>query len=183
VWGKASVRKKGKCVRKKTTRRCSCKARIKLRKVYAKDGSLCCVVIDFVNHNHNHNFLPSPSRTKNFHCNWELDPAYLEYIGSMQASRVPEHCLMDHMAELHDGVENVMLTREDLANMWVPPPHPYSYFCAILECSSCWNVVHLWFQKGLYVCRRRFICCFKIFFGTCMILQTKFLCMLFFCYG
>jgi hypothetical protein len=109
--------KKGKRVRKETTRRCGCKAGIKLKKVYAEDGSLCCVVIDFVNHNHNHNFLPSPSGTKNFHCNRELDPTYLEYIGSMQASRVPEHCLMDHMAELHDGAENVLLTRKDLANM------------------------------------------------------------------
>lgn len=99
--------KNGKRVRKKTTKRVGCKAGLKLRKVYADDGTLCNVVIDLANLNHNHNFLPSQSGTKNFHCNRQLDPTYLEYIGRLQASRVPDHCLMDHMAELHDGAELV----------------------------------------------------------------------------
>lgn len=74
-------------------------------------------MIDLANLWHNHDFLPSPSTAQNFHCNKEKDETYLAYIASLQAARVPEHCILDHMADMHDGAENVQLTRKDLANM------------------------------------------------------------------
>lgn len=116
--GKCKPKLKGdKRVRKKTSKRVGCKAGIKLRKVFAEDGSLQCVVIDLVNHCHNHPLLPSPSVTKNFHCNKETDPTYMEYIAGMQESRVQTHCILDHMANIHGGAEHVPLTEKDLENM------------------------------------------------------------------
>jgi hypothetical protein len=113
--GKCKFHKEnGKRVRKKTTKRTGCLAGLKLRKVYGDDKRLWCVVIDLANLSHNHNFLPSPSAAKNFHCNKALDPTYREFIGSMHDSRVPSHCVMDMMAEMHDGPENVPLTRTDI---------------------------------------------------------------------
>lgn len=110
-------KKDGKPKRNRTTKRVRCLAGLKLRKIYGDDGRMCCVVIDVANLNHNHEFLPSPSGVKNFHCNKELDPTYREFIGVMQDSRVPNHCVMDMMAEMHNGPENVPLTRKDLENM------------------------------------------------------------------
>jgi hypothetical protein len=116
--GKCKFHKEGgKRVRKKTTKRTGCLARLKLKKVYGDDRKLWCVVIELANLNHNHNFLPSPSATKNFHCNKALDPTYREFIGSMHDSRVPSHCVMDMMAEMHDGPQNVPLTQMDIKNM------------------------------------------------------------------
>jgi len=109
--------KKGKRVRKKTSKRTGCKAGIKLRKVFSEDGTLQCVVVDHVNHTHNHKLLPSPCATKNFHCNKENDPTYMEYIGGLQASRVHTHTILDHMADIHGGAEHVPLTQKDLENM------------------------------------------------------------------
>lgn len=86
---------------------------------YGEDKRLWCVVIDLANLSHNHNFLPSPSTGKNFHCNKALDPTYREFIGSMHDSRVPSHCVVDMLAQLHDGLENVPLTWTDIKNMYV----------------------------------------------------------------
>jgi hypothetical protein len=116
--GKCKFHKEGVLrVRKKTTKRVGCLAGLKLKKVYGVDGKLCSVVVDVARLSHNHDFLPSPSAAKNFHCNKALDPTYREFIGAMQDSRVPNHCVMDIMAEMHDGPENVPLTRRDLENM------------------------------------------------------------------
>lgn len=116
--GKCKFHKPGeRRVRKKTTKRVGCLAGLKLRKVYDGNGRLFCVVIDVANLFHNHTFLKSPSATKNFHCNKEFDPNYREFIGQMQDSRVPTHCVLDLMSNLHAGPENVPLTRKDLENM------------------------------------------------------------------
>ncbi|WVZ64501.1 hypothetical protein U9M48_014004 [Paspalum notatum var. saurae] len=34
----------------------------------------------------------------------------MEFIGAMQDSRVPQHCIMDYVSEMHGGPENVLVT-------------------------------------------------------------------------
>jgi hypothetical protein len=35
----------------------------------------------------------------------------------MQESRIPQHCIMDFVLEMHGGPENVPLTTQDMINM------------------------------------------------------------------
>jgi hypothetical protein len=35
----------------------------------------------------------------------------------MQESRIPQHCIMDFVSEMHGGPENVPITAKDIANL------------------------------------------------------------------
>jgi len=38
----------------------------------------------------------------------------MEFIGAMQDSRIPNHCIMDYVSEMHGGPENVPVTSQDM---------------------------------------------------------------------
>jgi hypothetical protein len=38
-------------------------------------------------------------------------------LGAMQESRIPQHCIIDFVSEMHGGPENVPLTTQDMINM------------------------------------------------------------------
>ena len=46
-----------------------------------------------------------------------LTPEYMEFLSSMQQSRIPQHCIMDFVSEMHGGPENVPITAKDIANL------------------------------------------------------------------
>lgn len=107
-------------VRKKGTRRTGCNAGIKLKKIlHEDDRRLLAVSIDLVNLDHNHAFLQSNAATNHFHCHKQREPEMLEFVGAMQDSRVPHHCILDMMSEMHDGTENMPMTLKDIQNMYV----------------------------------------------------------------
>lgn len=103
--------------RKKTTKRCECNAAMRLKKVLGPDGKIDSYIVDYVNLHHNHQFLPSPTTTQQFHCNKQRDSPMIELIGAMQDSRCPHHCIVDMVANLHDGSDNIPMTQKDIENM------------------------------------------------------------------
>jgi hypothetical protein len=65
-------------------------------------------------------FTPPPSRRlsdteKNqLQFNKTHDPEYMEFISSMQESRILRHCIMDYVSEMHGGPESVPITAHDM---------------------------------------------------------------------
>jgi hypothetical protein len=101
--------------RKKMTKRNMCKAAILLKKVRDQSGSIVSYTTDYVNLNHNHKLLPSQS--KQFECNKQLNSLMVEFIGAMQGSRSPRHCIVDMVSNMHDGPECIPMTHKDITNM------------------------------------------------------------------
>jgi hypothetical protein len=42
---------------------------------------------------------------------------YMEFLSAMQESRIPQHCIMDFVTEMHGGPENVPITVQDMSNL------------------------------------------------------------------
>jgi len=106
-------------VRKTTSMRTQCKAGMKLKKIYddAKE-KVVSVRVDLINFEHNHEFIKRDSEKDHLQCNKTHDPEYMEFLGAMQDSRVPQHCIMDFVSEMHGGPENVPVTAQDLSNLY-----------------------------------------------------------------
>jgi hypothetical protein len=45
------------------------------------------------------------------------DPEYMEFISSMQESRISQHCIMDYVSEMHSGPESVPVITQDMYNL------------------------------------------------------------------
>ncbi|WVZ93382.1 hypothetical protein U9M48_039365 [Paspalum notatum var. saurae] len=73
-----------------SSKRTECKAGMKLKKIYDDDRKNVIMT---------------------------HDPGYMEFIGAMQDSRVPQHCIMDYVSEMHGGEENVPVTAQDVKNL------------------------------------------------------------------
>lgn len=116
--GSCTFHKKGEDrKRNKTTKRVSCKCGMKMKMIRDEEGNVSSYVVVYVKLHHNHTFLPSPSATAQFHCNKRRDSPMVEFIGAMQDSRIPNHCILDMMADMHGGPENIPMTHKDIANM------------------------------------------------------------------
>jgi hypothetical protein len=44
-------------------------------------------------------------------------PEYMEFISSMQESRISQHCIMDYVSEMHSGPESVPVITQDMYNL------------------------------------------------------------------
>jgi hypothetical protein len=105
-------------VRRKQSGRTQCKVRIKLRKIYDDDkNSVIYVRIELVNLEHNHEFITQENEKRHLRCNKIRDPELVEFVGAMHDGRVPQHCIVDMISDMHDGPENVPITAQDLRNM------------------------------------------------------------------
>ena len=91
-----------------SSKRTECKAGMKLKKIYDDDRkNVVMVRIDLLHLDHNHEFLKQQEEIDQLRCNKTHDPGYMEFIGAMQDSRVPQHCIMDYVSEMQGGAENV----------------------------------------------------------------------------
>jgi hypothetical protein len=75
------------------------------------------VRIDLVNYEHNHEFLEKDTEKGQLQCNKTHDREYMEFLSAMQESRIPQHCIMDFVTEMHGGPENVPITVQDMSNL------------------------------------------------------------------
>jgi hypothetical protein len=66
---------------------------------------------------HNHDFIKKDTEKKHLQCNRIYNLEYMEFLSSMQQSRIPQHCMMDFVSEMHGGPENVPITAKDIANL------------------------------------------------------------------
>jgi hypothetical protein len=104
--------------RNKFSARTQCKVGIKLRKIYDDDNKkVISLQIVLVNLEHNHEFITEDIEKKHLRCNKSRDPEFLEFVGVMQDSRVPQHCIVDFISNMHDGPKNIHVTTQDLKNM------------------------------------------------------------------
>jgi hypothetical protein len=106
-------------IRKNTSsKRTECKAGMKLKKIYddAKEN-IISVRIDVLHLEHNHEFIKKKEEVDQLQCNKTHDPEYMEFLGAMHDSRVPQHCIMDYVSEMHGGPENVPVTAQDMKNL------------------------------------------------------------------
>jgi hypothetical protein len=63
---------------------------------------------------HNHEFIKKDTKKQHLQCNKTQDPEYMEFLSAMQQSRIPQHCIMDFVSEMHGGPENVPVTTNTL---------------------------------------------------------------------
>ncbi|WVZ98225.1 hypothetical protein U9M48_043692, partial [Paspalum notatum var. saurae] len=105
-------------VHKTSSKRTGCKAGMKLKFIYDDAGeNVVSIRIDILRLEHNHAFITDKAEKDRLFCNKSHDPAYREFIGAMQDSRVPHHCIMDLVMEMHGGPEFVPVTSQDVKNM------------------------------------------------------------------
>ena len=105
-------------VRNTISKRTQCKAGMKLKKIYddAKEN-IISVRIDLIHLEHNHEFFRKDTEKNQLQCNKTHDPEYMEFLSAMQESRIPQHCIMNFVSEMHGGPENVPLTTQDMINL------------------------------------------------------------------
>ena len=105
-------------VRNTISKRTQCRAGMKLKKIYddAKEN-IISVRIDLIHLEHNHEFFRKDTEKNQLQCNKTHDPEYMEFLSAMQESRIPQHCIMDFVSEMHSGPENVLLTTQDMINL------------------------------------------------------------------
>ena len=91
---------------------------MKLKKIYDDEKKeIIAVRIDLLNLWHNHEFVDRDEEKQHYQCNKQREPEFMEFVGAMQDSRVPTHCIEDIISNMHGGPENVPMTRQDLRNM------------------------------------------------------------------
>jgi hypothetical protein len=105
-------------VRNTSSKRTQCKASMKLKKIYddAKE-IVISVCINLLHLNHNHEFFKKDTEKNQLQCNKTHDPEYMEFISSMQESRISQHCIMDYVSEMHGGPESVPVTTHHMYNL------------------------------------------------------------------
>ncbi|KAJ1289076.1 hypothetical protein BS78_02G137200 [Paspalum vaginatum] len=105
-------------VRKTSSKRTHCKAKMKLKKIYddAKENVIA-VRIDLLHLEHNHKFIKQQEEKNQLQCNKTHDPEYMEFIGAMQDSKVPHHYITNYVSEIHSGPKNVPATSQDMRNL------------------------------------------------------------------
>jgi hypothetical protein len=70
--------------------------------------------IELVNLEHNHEFITDEAEKQHLRCNKIRDAEFINFVDAMHDSRVPQHCIVDFISEMHDGPENVPVTAQDL---------------------------------------------------------------------
>jgi hypothetical protein len=79
--------------------------------------SVVSVRIELVNLDHNHDFVTQETKKQHLRCNKTRDLEFIDFVGAMHDSRVPQYCIVDMISDMHDGPENVPITTQDLKNM------------------------------------------------------------------
>ena len=103
--------------RKTGTVRTGCKAGLKLRQIVNEKKEVVAVRIVLANLDHNHKFLTEKEAAKHFYSHKQVESPLLDFVGALQDSRVPEHCIIDIVSDMNGGPENNPMTRQDLKNM------------------------------------------------------------------
>ena len=73
--------------------------------------------IEIVNIEHNHDFVTQETVKQHLCCNKTRDLEFIDFVGAMDDSRVPQHYIVDMISDMHDGRENVPITTQGLKNM------------------------------------------------------------------
>ena len=77
---------------------------------FSDKENVISVRIDLVNYEHNHEFLKKDTEKGQLQCYKTHDRDYMEFLIAMQESRIPQHCIMNFVSEMHGGPENVPIT-------------------------------------------------------------------------
>jgi hypothetical protein len=105
-------------MRNRSSGRTQCKAGIKLKKIYMMMKKMVVAAkIELVNLEHNHEFITDEAEKQHLRCNKIRDAEFINFVDAMHDSRVPQHCIVDFISEMHDGSENLPVTAQDLKNM------------------------------------------------------------------
>jgi hypothetical protein len=105
-------------MRNRTSGRTQCKAGIKLKKIYDDEKMVVAAKIELVNLEHNHEFITYEVEKQHLRCNKSRDDEFINFVDAMHDRRVPQHCIVDFISEMHDGPENVPVTTQDMKNMY-----------------------------------------------------------------
>jgi hypothetical protein len=70
--------------------------------------------IELVNLEHNHEFITDEAEKQHLRCNKSRDAEFINFVDAMHDSRVPQHCIVDFISDMHDRPENVPVTAQDL---------------------------------------------------------------------
>ena len=90
----------------------------KIKKIYDDENKMVVAAkIELVNLEHNHEFITDEAEKQHLRCNKIRDAEFINFVDAMHDSRVPQHCIVDFISEMHDGPENVPVTAQDLKNM------------------------------------------------------------------
>ncbi|KAL6842558.1 hypothetical protein ACP4OV_027402 [Aristida adscensionis] len=102
--------------RNKTTKKTSCKAKLKLKKMYDSIDSIEQLVVDFMRLEHNHPLFDTPKVTEQIQCHKNHDETLISYVDSLHESGVSKRCVMNIIFEMHGGEEQNPITERDLEN-------------------------------------------------------------------
>jgi hypothetical protein len=101
-------------MRNRTSGRTQCKAGIKLKKYMMMKKMVVAAKFELVNLEHNHEFITDKAEKQHLRCNKSRDAEFINFVDAMHDSRVPQHCIVDFISDMHDGPENVSITTQDL---------------------------------------------------------------------
>jgi hypothetical protein len=101
-------------MRNRNSGRTQCKAGIKLKKYMMMKKNVVAAKIELVNLEHNHEFITDESEKQHLRCNKSQDAEFINFVDAMHDSRVPQHCIVDFISDMHDGSENVPVIVQDL---------------------------------------------------------------------
>jgi hypothetical protein len=59
---------------------------------------------------HNHDFVTQETKKQHLRCNKTRDPEFMDFVGAMHDSRVPQRCIVDMISDMYDGPKNVPIT-------------------------------------------------------------------------
>jgi hypothetical protein len=104
-------------MRNRNSGRTQCKARMKLKKYMMMKKMVVAAKIELVNLEHNHEFITDEAEKQHLRCNKSRDAEFINFVDATHDSRVPQHCIVDFISDMHDRPENVPVTAQDLKNM------------------------------------------------------------------
>jgi hypothetical protein len=97
--------------REKTTRRCGCMARLRV-----KDQEDDTCLIEHVTYEHNHYLLQSPSMLVFLHSHKNFDSSLLPYVKDLQFQNVPHHTILSILYGSFGGGQYLTIHGRDLLN-------------------------------------------------------------------
>jgi hypothetical protein len=98
--------------RDKTTKRCGCKAKLRLK---GNEHDDTVVIVD-INFEHNHQLIQSPTMLVFLHSHKSFDPTILDYVKFLQFQNVQHHTIMSILYGSLGGGQFLALHGRDLIN-------------------------------------------------------------------
>jgi hypothetical protein len=59
--------------------------------------------IELINLEHNHEFIMRETQKQHLRCNMTRDLEFMDFVGTLHDNRVPQHCIVDMISNMHDG--------------------------------------------------------------------------------